>query len=488
MWEYIENCLKQHPDSVIGNITQKYTYGEVLKQAEDLSQKLTENFRKGGKCAVLCMDGYQAALSVLSCWRAGLVPVPMSMNYGIHACKSIMTAVDPDLMLTDDAGMATDLESLIPVLDIKNEAWSGKEKTSHVCSGDVPDDVALIMCTSGTTGKPKAAMIAKKGLRCNVEGIVSYFPINDGDRILISRPIYHCAVMTGEFLSALRSGASIIFSSNKYEPRLVARDCEEQRITILCGTPTLFYHLALVTRRKPLTEIRIAAVSGECMRRETAATIRRAFPGTAMFNVYGLTEASPRVSFLPAYLFDTLPDSVGIPLPETCIEIRDMENYDVRITEPGTDGLVFVKSPSVMKGYYRNSAATEMVLRDGWLNTGDIGHFSADGLLFIKSRYDDMIIKAGMNIYPVEVEAAMMKSGIAEEILVHGEKGNITEEIIADVVLRSEYRHLCEKEIPGILCEHVPEYMHPSRVNIVESLRRNASGKLIRRENKKENR
>lgn len=197
--------------------------------------------------------------------------MPLSYRYGDSHTRKIIAGMRLSHLLTD----------------------KGVEEAAPV--GPEPEDltgVALIMSTSGTTGDPKGAMITQENLLANLRDIEAYFRLEDTDHILIARPLYHCAVLTGEFLFSLLRGVKITFTEAGFNPARLSRLISRGGITVLGGTPTLFYHLSGLIRRSGKAPLRVMAVSGECMTRTVAEEMRGAFPQTLIYHVYGLTEAS----------------------------------------------------------------------------------------------------------------------------------------------------------------------------------------------------
>jgi len=468
MWDFISGCLTKNRDSMLFDGKNSVTYAELLLEAEKNGETLKKLVPSKAKCAILCEKGLNAAVAILSCWCAGLVVVPMSKNYGERHCESIVALTDPDVVIHD-----------------KNEPF---EITNRKCVSkpeEILCDVAAIMCTSGTTGTPKGAMITEQGLTKNIENIAAYFDIQKGDTIMIARPLYHCAVLTGEFLVSLYRGLDVGFFDGAYDPVSLIKFMGEHNVTVFCGTPTLLSHIAVCMKRSislhPLKGegyrrsgggVPTIAVSGECLSKKAAANIRSAFADARIYSVYGLTEAAPRVSWLPPEHFDAYPESVGVPLNDTYVRITDIDSDG--------NGKIQVKSPSVMKGYYNDAAATKRALVDGWLDTGDIGHMDGNGFLYIASRADDMIIKAGMNIYPKEIENAIEGLDCIESSIAYGVRGDDGEIVAVDVVLRSTSRGIGKKELMKMFAGVLPPYQMPSVVNIVGEHRKNASGKIIR--------
>ena len=211
---------------------------------------------------------------------------------------------------------------------------------------------------------------------------------------------------------------------------------------------------------------------------KTGEDFRKAFPETAIYHVYGLTEASPRVSYLPPQCFDQYPNSAGIPLEGIDIRIVDAQNLPV---PTGEHGRITVKTPGVMKGYYRNPDETRKRLQNDWLFTGDMGYISEEGYLYVVSREDDMIIKGGMNIYPKEIEEPVSALCQVKECIAYGVPTDNGITIGLDLVPVPEWAFLKKKEWMQLLMAALPEYLLPAQLNIVDAVARTASGKRIRK-------
>ena len=473
MRDFIEKNMSRFKTSHIFDKQNKYTYKQILELTVLHGSKLMSVLPAEAKCAILCDSGVHTVIALLSCWYAKMIPIPMSKHYGEAHCGAIVELTKPNIILTDNE----ENQSFCGyAYDIYKQCFIGNIPIIQ----DEPElnDVSLIMCTSGTTGKPKGTMITTEGLRKNVRAIANYFRLTDGDTILIARPLYHCAVLTGEFLIALYSGANIMFFDDKYNPNSVLQAAVKHKVSVLCGTPTLINHLSRFIQRNNIQHgVRKIAISGECLSKMIAVNIRRGFPDTEIYHVYGLTEASPRVSYLSAEKFDEIPESSGNPLNGIQIKIIDDAQNEL---PANSHGQVIVKTPCVMKGYYHNEEATQKAIRGDWLYTGDIGYKDENGYLYIVSRADDMIIKGGINIYPKEIENRVLKIKEVSECTSYGVKLDAGQGIALDVVLNDEAKPTSKKELMSLLSNVLPAYQMPSELNVVDFIRRNASGKFVR--------
>ncbi|MBS6448111.1 MAG: acyl--CoA ligase [Clostridiales bacterium] len=275
-----------------------------------------------------------------------------------------------------------------------------------------PERPAFILCTSGTTGEPKGVMLSETNLLSNVRAVA-------------------------------------------------------------CATPSFFQMVSRLLG-KPLSVSKLA-VSGECLTKEAAARIRKAFPAAEIYHVYGLTEASPRVAYLLPEHFDSMPELLSRPLDSVRIKIVDDAGAEV---PDGGEGELVVFGDNVMMGYYKNPALTEQVITDGWLHTRDMAVKNGDGTVRILGRRDDMILYAGMNIYPREVEDALKKDARVEEVLAYGIPNPYSGQAVA-VKVKGKFKD--KNEVTALCRACLPVYEQPVRVELVEALPKNASGKLLRR-------
>ncbi len=451
LWTYLKSKMEQHPGQKICEAGAMMTFEEMIIYAENFGKKL-QGIRC---CAILCESEMAAGMALLGCFAAGVTAVPLSSRYGSVHCRKILDAICPDGCITDKGG---ELQIL------RDPAVPYKEPEDHP---------ALIMCTSGTTGVPKGAMLTENNIIANVLDISKYFLIGAGDTILIARPLYHCAVLTGEFLTALVNGACIRFYSGGFNPMEILNLLQQYSITVLGGTPTLLSLMGRFKRREDC--LKHIAVSGECMSLETGRGIARAFPEANIYHVYGLTEACPRVAYLPPHLFRTYGDCVGIPLSSVELKIVTEQGKPAEVNEIG---MLWVKGPNVMAGYYNDRERTNLVIKDGWLCTGDLALFTESGLLKIIGRKDDLIIKGGMNIYPAEIESTLKSDPRVRELYVYGHCDaklgmQIMLDIAGDFTDSAQVRTLCRELLPG--------YQMPARINLVWGLPKNGSGKIVRR-------
>lgn len=452
LWDTLKESMLRFPDREIREGEACITYEEMAVFAELFACKMA-----GIRCcAILCRSELAAAMALLSCFAGGITAVPLSHRYGEAHERKILETISPEAVITDD-------NASFQIHLIKKYTYRPPKHPP-----------ALIMCTSGTTGTPKGVMLSEKNIQTAVLNVTDYFGIGREDTVLITRPLYHCAVLTGEFLTALRKGCCIRFYSGAFSPQVILQMIDRYRITVFGGTPTMLAMMARFNRKRSAETLRHISISGESMSRDSGKKIAEAFPNAAVYYVYGLTEASPRVSYLPPELFPAYGDYVGIPVRSVTVRI---EKNDGTAAKTGEEGTLWIKGENVMMGYYRDSAATGKVLRNGWLCTGDIAVLTEKGLLKIKGRRDGLIIRAGMNIYPQEIEFALQSDPRVKEVMAYGirdadEGMRIGLKAAGDFTSADEVREICAARLPA--------YQMPSVIEIIKELEKNASGKIKR--------
>lgn len=440
LWNYLKEKMMEHPEQIVCEGEASMTYEELCIFAENRAQNLDCH-----RYAILCNSEMATAMSLLSCIAAEKIAIPLPMRYGSAHYGKLLQAADPSAVLTDFCGCIS--------------AYPYSDKSQQVAN---EQKAAVVLFTSGSIGDPKGVMLSEQNLIANIESIGAYFPIGKEDTILIARPLYHACVLTGEFLLALCKGARIVFSSEPFQPLNVLTLMKKHKVTVYGSTPTLLSNLARFVRKQDDLSVKLLSVSGECMTEGMAKAIRNGFPNADVYCGYGLSEASPRVAYLPADLFDAVPTVTGIPVSD--VKVRLIDTAGNLICHPFQMGELLVQGSNVMLGYFNDPEHTANVLVDGWLHTGDLAYWDRLGRLCVQGRKDDMIIRAGMNVYPSEIENVLSKDLRIKDVLVYGYEKNDTQEIglkiCGDFSNTGEIMELCRNVLP--------QFQIPSKIELVE--------------------
>ena len=280
-----------------------------------------------------------------------------------------------------------------------------------MCSSDLshpkPTDLAVIIYTSGTTGRSKGAMLTHANFAGNVKSCIEALEETPRDRMTLLLPMFHSFMLTVCIFTPLSMGAGIVLIKSVQPFKLALREMIRRRATVFVGIPQIFQALA----QAPIPfwvhwvlRIRIAVSGAAPLPRETLDVFARKFR-FPLLEGYGLSEASPVVSFNPIRGVRKA-GSVGLPLPDIEVEIFDEADQPLPIDQVGE---IVVRGPNVMQGYYNQPDETKSALRGGWLHTGDMGKKDADGYIYIVDRRKEMFLVRGMNVYPREIEEVIYR-------------------------------------------------------------------------------
>ncbi len=339
-------------------------------------------------------------------------------------------------------------------------------------------DLAALVYTSGTTGRPRGAMLTRGNLAANQDqSLAGRFHVSADDTILLVLPLAHIYSLNVGLGASITAGATMVLVE-RFDPAACLDAIAHHGVTVVLGAPPMY--VAWVQggglEHADLSTVRLA-VSGAAPLPVAVIERFRELTGITIEEGYGLTEASPSVaatSMAPA----PAPGSVGLPLPG--IELR-LVGEDGRDVEPGDEGEVWVRGPNVFQGYWNDPAATAAALTpDGWLRTGDVGIWDDDGLLHLVDRLKDLVIVNGFNVYPREVERVLLGSGDVAQAAVVGEPHPLTGEALVAYVVPLPGQEVDVDALEARCRVHLARYKCPSRIEVRDHVPTTATGKIRR--------
>ncbi|MFF0991340.1 long-chain-fatty-acid--CoA ligase [Kocuria nitroreducens] len=343
-------------------------------------------------------------------------------------------------------------------------------------------DMAVLLYTSGTTGRPKGAMLTHDNLLGNAEMVVDLFRIVPEDVFFGGLPFFHVFGQTVALNAVVAAGAAVTLLP-RFAPRTVLEILERDGVTVLDGVPSM--HVALLgaagDRPVALPALRAAISGGAALPVEVLRRFEGVF-GVRLYEGYGLSETSPVVSFNQLD-GPVRPGSIGTAVPGARLRVLDDTGAEVPTGEVGE---LAVAGRYVMAGYWRNPEATAEAVRDGWFRTGDLARMDQDGCVFIVDRKKDMILRGGYNVYPREVEEALYEHPAVAEVAVVGISDEVQgQEVAAFVVLTAEAAPDGERLVPELrswVRERVASYKRPRLYRVVDALPKGPTGKILKRE------
>ena len=342
------------------------------------------------------------------------------------------------------------------------------------------DDIALLQYTGGTTGGSKAAILSHKNLVANVQQLESWVDsiICEGEEVVITAlPLYHIFSLTVNFLYFFKIGAKNILITNPRDIKNFIKVLEKNRFTVITAVNTLFNLLLTSSKFKKINfnSLKFSVGGGMAVLESTSKKWKK-FTGCEITQGYGLTETSPIVTVNP--VDEGFNGSIGLPLPSTDISIRDEEDKELDINEPGE---LCVKGPQVMTSYWNKPEETKNAFtKDGYFKTGDIAKIRDNGYIEIVDRKKDMIISSGFNVYPNEIEEYVSNyEGVHECGVVGKPDSNRGEMIILYVVKDKE--NLLESDIAEFCKKGLTIYKQPKKIIFIDEIPKNNVGKILRR-------
>lgn len=341
-----------------------------------------------------------------------------------------------------------------------------------------PEWPALILYTSGSTGKPRGVVQTFRNINANTRSIVQYLGLGPADRALLILPLYYCygrsVLQTHLFV-----GGSVFLDGRFAFPRVVLESLGSEGCTGIAGVPLTFE----VIRRQvdvstlPIPRLRYITQAGGAMAPDTIAWVRRSFQPARLFVMYGQTEATARLSYLPPESAEEKKGSIGIAIPG--VELRVVDDGGRELPR-GETGHLIARGENVTEGYLDDPEETATILRDGWLWTGDLALRDEDGFFFHRGRSKEILKIGGHRVSPSEIEHVVARHPDVAEAAVIGVSDPLKGEVAAAFVVPRPGRTPVEDEVRKFCREHLPAYMVPSTIQTVDALPRNEAGKLLR--------
>jgi malonyl-CoA/methylmalonyl-CoA synthetase len=449
------------------------TFGDLRDRAARMARALAQRgLTTGDRVAVHLANRVEFIELVIACAQSGLVLVPINILYREREIAHIVGDADPRLIVSA-AGSASLFPASAPLVDIDdlvNESRRAEPWTARVAlDGDAP---AALVYTSGTTGRSKGAVLSHNNLVANAAALVTCWRITSEDRYLAALPLFHVHGLGNGICSWLASGCRL---------RLVERfDIARAVHWFADFQPTLFFGVPTIYVRLLELPPDVAHGIGRPMRLFVSgsaplpANVLEAFRerfGHTILERYGMSETLMLTSNLLEG--ERRAGTVGYPLPGVSVSVRDARGAPV---PPGTDGDVWVKGPTVFSGYWGNANATANAFRDGWFVTGDVGHLDATDCLTLRGRATELIISAGFNIYPREIEEVLLELGGVREAAVVGAPDERRGEVPVAYVVTDDGVDL--ERLREQCASSLASFKAPRAVVRVEALPRNALGKL----------
>ena len=356
----------------------------------------------------------------------------------------------------------------------------GAEPPPHPPARVRPEDPALILYTSGSTGRPRGVVQTHRNVDANTRSIVEYLDLGPEDRALVLLPLYYCYGRS-VLQTHLHVGGSLFLDSRFAFPRVVMESLAGEGCTGFAGVPLTFEILRrqVDVRAMRFPRLRYLTQAGGAMAPDTIDWTRHAFAPARLFVMYGQTEATARLSYLPPERAEDKRGSIGIPIPGVELAVVDEHG---RKLPPGEIGHLVARGANVTPGYLDDPEGTASILHDGWLWTGDLARRDADGFHFHEGRSKEILKVGGHRVSPAAIEQVIQRFPGMLDAAVVGEPDPLLGETPVAYVVPAPGHEPTDADLRRHCRDHLPPYQVPARFERVAALPRNESGKLLRAE------
>jgi long-chain acyl-CoA synthetase len=500
----LRESANAHPDKPLVHINDlTFSYAQVDEISGRVAGALlATGLERGDKVAVQLPNLPQFLFTYFGILKAGLVMVPLNPLLRAPEVQYHLEDSDAKVLVTfemfaeeavkgasqvrhEDGGSVTTYVVNMPGNDQRPEGTKHydelyfAEDTRDITPMGA-DDTAVLLYTSGTTGKPKGAELTHFQLFMNCTVAGELFEFREDDIGVAVLPLFHVFGLSSVLNTSVRYGGTIVLIP-RFELEPVVDAIEKHRCTIFSGVPTMYFGLLKMdTAGRDLSSLRVGVSGGAAIPGEVIKAFEEKFPGVVVLEGYGLSESASTTTFnVNAEQRKVL--SIGKPIWGVEVKVVDDEDKELPTGEENV-GEIVIRGHNIMKGYYKKPEATAEAFRNGWFHTGDLAYRDEDGYLFIVDRKKDLIIRGGYNVYPREIEEVLYANpDIAEAAVIGKADEKLGEEVVAVVTLK-DGASCAPEDVIAYCKERLAAYKYPREVRIVDALPMGPTGKILKKE------
>ena len=459
----------------------QFTYREFEQAVARAAGMLAAHgIGKGDVVSLLLPNSVEYIVAYFACWRLGALAGPVNGHLKTQEIEYVVSNSESKLLLVNSEFLAKVEGSRVPVKVFDSERQAGEGfKEDKRAEIDLQDE-AIIIYTSGTTGKPKGCLLTHGNVIANARQISTWLGFTEHDRLLTVMPLFHMNAVSATTMSALYAGGSTVVSP-KFSASRFWHIISDYQITSFGSVATMLSMLLStypdgVPAGLKTDQLRFAMCGSAPVPAEVLKRFEETF-NCLVVEGYGLSESTCRSTFNPPDE-RRRPGSCGLPIGN---EMRVVADDDRDVSE-GELGEIVLRGENILKGYFKNEAATASAFRNGWFHTGDIGYRDADGFYYIVDRKSDMIIRGGENIYPREIDEVLYQHPQIAAAAVIGVADQLYGEEVAAVVVLKSGATLSETELIEFCKTRLADYKCPKTIRFVADIPKGPTGKLLKRE------
>ncbi|WP_084783313.1 class I adenylate-forming enzyme family protein [Bacillus dakarensis] len=496
--DFFKNTVSKHGNKdALYLDDDKITYKEIDEKSDRLIASLQSKYgiKKGDRIATLLGNSFEFAIIVMACVKSGTIMVPVNTKLRTPEVAFVLSNSRPKVLLCD--------QDLLPVVeDCKKNFQAAEPYTRSIVSiGEKTTDYdslagllaeqnplidvevneldpAFILYTSGTTGRPKGAVISHINVIHSVMHYQRAFKGDENVRSILAVPFFHVTGLVARFLQSVYIGGSMLIIK-KYQNEKYIKQSYDYKINVQSNVPTIYAMMAT----SPLLEeysfdfVKRVGFGGSPIYQHTLEMLKRIFPNATLHNVYGATETTSPTTIMPDHYPMSKASSVGLPVETADIMVIDTNDRELG---PNQEGELLIKGPMVIGGYWENPEANKTSFVDGYWRSGDIAKIDEDGFVYILDRKKDMINRGGEKIFSIEVEDVLKKHSDILEAAVVGVPDEIYGERVKAFVVSDSLNEQDQEAIRSYCAQHLARFKIPEFYEFIDELPKNASGKVLK--------
>jgi malonyl-CoA/methylmalonyl-CoA synthetase len=468
-----------------GRLETELSYDQLDRDSDSVARHFIETGVRSGDCVIVFLPKcVHWIVSHIALMKIGAICVPLNPGFKMEEVRYFVQQTRPGLVVAgvEQRKIIEQIDPALPVLCIdatapyEVRAYPDGEAECRADENIGLEDPAMIVFTSGTTGRPKGAVLTQGNLSHDAQNVIGIWEIGDNDRFCHALPLFHVHGLCFGLHTSLIAGATIIMLDS-FDPDIVLDTLAQKGTTMFMAVPTIYSRLLGHPRQKNVDyfHLRLLTSGSAALLEKDFARIRQTF-GIEPVEREGMSETL--MNFSNPLRGARKPGSIGLPLPYLQARIVDPETFED--VSPGMVGEIWLKSPAIMPGYWQDTEETERAFEDGWFRTGDLGRRDDDGYYYLTDRIKHIIISGGENISPKEIEGVINAIDGVDESAVVGIPDPEWGETVAAAVAAESGSSLTPEEITAVCGERLLNWKCPRMVLIVDELPKNQMGKILR--------